>query len=190
MTDTRPFFLLDRKMAQFLLNTRDPAIRKMIISDYNLNGERYIIKRYGVSRKTIYNWQHLIQSSGSLQPRYDLSAKKPSLTAAEIKKVEITLIADPFLTDAELAKVVNFKVTPRAIGNYIKKSHHQFVRKSEETDVEMSFHPDVVQENNDFIEATKSIAEDKRVYVDETGSVLEFGEGRGDFRRERNSFCH
>lgn len=153
---------------QFSLNTKDVQVRDMIIKEYGLYGEKYIKRRYGIDRSHVKRWKELESSWGSLEPRYDQSGRKPELTPREEKKIIDALVADPFLTNTELAAKVGNKISPRAVGNYISRSSKGFTTKFEETDVERSFNPDVAKENKDFLKRVHNIPYNKRIYVDET----------------------
>jgi transposase len=150
------------------LNTRDPDVRNFIISEYHKHDEKYIEKTFGVSRQDIKNWKTLLASTGSLAPRFHMSGRNVELTPREIKKLENKLIIDPFATNAELAAVVNNKITPRAAGNYISRSKLQFTKKLESRDVEASFTRENAQLGMKFIKKIERIPLYKRIYVDET----------------------
>jgi len=156
------------KKPQFSLNTKDPQVRDMIIKEYNAEGESYIKNRYGVDRSQVSRWKKIKKSMGSLETQYGHSGRKLELSAAEEKRMINALIADPFMTNAELSAVVGNKISPRAAGYYVSRSPKQFRTKLEELDVEMAFNPNVVKENRDFIKKMRNIPYDKRIYVDET----------------------
>lgn len=150
------------------LNTRDPTIRAMIIEDYNAYGIRYVKKTYDVNGNTVRAWKQLQHSTGSLAPRSSLAGRNPVLSPKDIKKLERALLSDPFLTNSELAHLIGNKITPRAVGNYVKHSHHNFTLKMGQFDTESTFSVKHVEEGTAFIKKLKHIPLDHRVYVDET----------------------
>ncbi len=150
------------------INTADPKNRKLIIDLYEEHGEAYIKAEFGVSRFAISRWRTLERTSGSLSPRYSECGRKHELSPPEIRRMERALVKDPFLTNRDLAALVENKISARAAGNYINNSSLRFVWKLEQLDVESSFSQKHVEEGEQFLEEIKSVPFSKRVYVDET----------------------
>jgi transposase len=155
-------------MARNPINTADPDNRKLIIDIYEERGEDYIKSEFGVSRFAVNRWRTLKRETGSYAPHFNLKGRRKALSPRDVRTLEDALLSDPYLTNSELAAVVNYKVTPRAAGNYIKNSDHRFVSKLEQLDVEASFTQKHVEEGLAFQKKVQNIPLDKRVYVDET----------------------
>jgi len=164
-------------------NTRDPEIRRLIIDQYNKHGSQYVEKEFGVSRQDVANWKTLLATSGSLQPKSQLSGRNVELSPREIRKLERALLKNPYLTNVELAAVVGNKISPRSAGNYISRSPLGFKTKFESPDVEASFTPEVAKQGLEFIKQIKKIPLNKRVYVDETWFSSAIRRRRGRFAK-------
>jgi hypothetical protein len=104
-----------------------------------------------------------------------------------VKKLENALLNDPYKTNAELAEVVNNKISARAAGNYISKSPLEFKLKLETPDVEASFAPETVKEGLAFIRKIKQVPDDDRVYVDETWLSSGVRRRKGRFAKGRST---
>jgi hypothetical protein len=150
------------------MNLRDPEVRATIVRQYNKYGEEFVNKEYGVDRQRVGRWKKLFTNFGSYCPRSDLSGKRSTLSPKDIKKIEDELIADPYATNAELASKIKNKISPREVGNIIKKSAHQFTWKLESLDVEATFSPEIVEEGKAFMAKIHNIPYKDRIYVDET----------------------
>ena len=87
----------------------------------------------------------------SLHTQYGHCGKSPALSASDVRKIERALLRDPFLSNDELAAVVGFKVTGRAVGNYVNRSHHNFVSKLVQEDAEATFTQKHKEEGMTFI---------------------------------------
>ncbi len=151
-----------------LMDVRDPDVRATIIKQYESYGEKFTIREYGVNRERVRQWKELFTQFGSYAPRSSQSGKKSLLLSRDISKIEAELIADPYATNTELASKIKNKVSPREVGNIIKKSAHQFTWKLESVDVEQTFDPKVVEEGKKFMAETHNIPYADRIYVDET----------------------
>lgn len=156
------------KMALHPINTADPANRNLIIDQYEKRGEAYVQAEFGVSRKAISRWRTLQRRTGSLAPHFSESGRKAALSPPEVRRLERALLADPYMTNADLAAVVGNKITPRAAGNYVKNSAHRFVEKLEQLDVESAFTQRHVEEGEAFKKKIVKVPKEKRIYVDET----------------------
>lgn len=150
------------------MDVRDPDVRATIIKQYESYGEKFTIREYGVNRERVRQWKELFTQFGSYAPRSSQSGKKSLLLSRDISKIEAELIADPYATNTELASKIKNKVSPREVGNIIKKSAHQFTWKLESVDVEQTFDPKVVEEGKKFMAETHNIPYADRIYVDET----------------------
>jgi transposase len=164
-------------------NTRDPEVRRIIIDQYHKHGAEYVEKEFGVSRQSVANWKSLLATTGSLQPRFHLRGRHSELSKREIKKLENALLADPYMTNADLAAVVGNKISAQAAGNYISKSPLGFSTKLETPDVEPSFTPEVAEECTTFIKQIKKVPLGDRVYVDETWFSSGIRQRKGRFAR-------
>jgi transposase len=163
------------------VNTRDPAIREIIIKQYNKYGAEWIEKEYGVSRKDVANWKKLKADTGSLKPRMSETGRPQVLSEREEKRMTKALVKNPFATNAELAAVVKNKISPREAGRYIEKSDLDFKWLGEEFDVEASFTQEAADQGATFMKQIKRVPEAKRIYVDETFASAGLRKERGRF---------
>lgn len=151
-----------------LMNLKDPGVRATIVKQYDTFGEEFTIKEYGVNRERVRRWKELYTTYGTFAARSALSGKKSLLSPKEIRKLESELIANPAASNPELASKIKNKISPREVGNIIKKSDHQFTWKLEGLDIEKTFDPAIVEEGKKFLAETHNIPYDDRIYVDET----------------------
>lgn len=163
-----PFGPLSSVAALPSMNLRDPDVRATVVKQYDSYGEQFIIREYGVNRERVRQWKELFAKFGSFAPRSGQSGTKSLLSPKDIRIIEAELIANPYATNAELAAKIKNKVSPREVGNIIKKSEHQFTWKLESRDVEQTFDPQIVEEGKKFMAKTHNIPYDDRIYVDET----------------------
>lgn len=155
-------------MARNPIDTADPRNRKLIIDLYEERGEAYTRAEFGVTRSAISRWKDLNRRTGSLSPLFSERGRHAALSPPEVRKLERALLADPFLTNRELAERVGNKVSPQVAGEYVRKSAHRFVTKLEQLDVEAAFTERHVEEGKAFAKELRHISLNKRVYVDET----------------------
>ncbi len=125
------------------LNLNDPAVRAMIVKQYDRYGERFTINEYGVDRHRAERWKELKRSNGSFAPLFAARGRSPVLTSKDVKKLESELTSDPFMSNRELSSKIKNKVSGRHVGRVIEKSPLQFTSKLEQVDVEQSFSPEV-----------------------------------------------
>lgn len=150
------------------MNLRDPNIREHIVQQYDKYGEEFIKENFGVDRQRIGRWKKLFANFGSYAPRPDLAPKTAKLLPKERRKVESALLANSSASNLELASKIKNKVSPRQVGNIIRKSELDFTWKLENLDVEPTFSPEIVEEGKKFLAKTRNIAFADRIYVDET----------------------
>lgn len=150
------------------MNLRDPNNRSHIVKQYDKYGEEFTKENFGVDRQRIGRWKKLFTTFGSYAPRPDLDPKNSKILPKDIKKLESELIADPSASNVELASKIKNKISPRQVGRIIGKSDKDFTWKLESLDVEPTFSPEIVEEGKKFLAATRNIAYDDRIYVDET----------------------
>jgi hypothetical protein len=138
----------------------------------------------------------LLADTGSLLPRPNPGGRSATLTPREIKKLETFLIKNPTATNAELAALVDNKITPRSAGNYISKSSLEFTKKLEGVDVEVSFTPKNAEECRAFLNQIKRIPFGKREYVDETFAssgvrrkIGRYPKGKSGWLKQNRKYC-
>src|SRR4051812_20025084 len=102
-------------------DTTDPEVRRIIINQCNKYGAEWVNKEFNVSRRTVANWKKLLDTTGSLSPRFAERGRSVEPSPRDVKRLENALLADPYLTNAELAAKVGNKITPRTAGNYIAR---------------------------------------------------------------------
>ena len=144
------------------------AERKKDILHYaDKYGRRAAAHFYSIHPMTISRWKR--------QSHTPLIAKTPKqrgckrmLSHKEIRRLELALVSDPSLTNAELAAKVGNKISPRTAGRYIKSSSLKFVQGDVKYDEPETFTTKHVAEGEQFLKTVRHIPFRDRVYVDET----------------------
>ena len=169
-------------------NLKDPAIRDKIIRQFDTYGEKFTKKEYGVDRHRVGRWKLLRSEFGNPAPRFAESGKRSTLSPKEIRKLESTLLSDPFASNKKLATKIKNKISPRQVGRVIAKSPLEFTRKLEQVDVEQSFSPEVFREGLAFMKEIKNIPYADRVYMDETWASAGITRRTGRFPKSKKSW--
>lgn len=122
---------------------------------------------YSIHPTTISRWKR--------QSWTPFVAKKPKkrgpkkkLSSKEARKLELALLKDPFLTNAELVAKVGNKISPQAAGTYIKRSSLKFVHGDVKYDEPETFTNKHLAEGEQFLKVVRHIPFRNRIYIDET----------------------
>jgi transposase len=96
-------------------------IRKKIVTDYEQGkGASAIARKYGVSRKTVYNLVELQQNSGSLHAKMETVGRKSALTAESLDEMKRLILAQPDITLEEIKEEMRLDICVSAIHRIIK----------------------------------------------------------------------
>lgn len=168
-------------MVKFNLNTRSPEVREMLIAQLDFLGEKTFESQWAMPARTVREWRKLRNTFGNLSPRYSHRGQPKKLSQAEVARMEKKLVADPYATNEELAKVVKNKISPREAGRIIAQSPLQFKWKLEQEDMEASFSQANYEAGVKFINMIRHVPLNKRVYIDETRISSRVTRRRGRF---------
>jgi hypothetical protein len=155
-------------MVKYSLNTKDSAVRNMLIEKYNELGIRAFEREWEISGRVVREWKKLQLTTGSTEPRYSHIGRPRSLSPREVKRMENYLIKNPYSTNADLASFMKNKISAREAGRLIDQSARGFTWKLEQEDVEASFTKKHYEEGRKFMNANKHVPLARRIYVDET----------------------
>lgn len=168
-------------MVKYGLNTKDPAVRKMLIDEYQKLGISEFEKKWEMSGRVVREWKKLETGTGSLKPQYGHVGRPSALTQREVARLERYLLKHPFATNADLASHINNKISPREAGRIIDQSPRDFRWMLEQEDVEASFTSKQYESSKKFANTNRHVPLTKRIYVDETRISSRVRRRRGRF---------
>ena len=113
-------------------------------------GNRAAASFYSIHLGTISRWKRQ-SCTPSVAKKAKRRGCKEILSSQEIRRLELALLRNPFLTDAELAAKVGNKICARTAGNYIKSSSLKFVRGDVKYDEPATFTQNHVREGEKFL---------------------------------------
>ena len=96
-------------MVKYGLNTKDPAIRDMLIEQYEELGIDNFERKWEISGRVVREWKRLKTITGSTEPRYSHLGRPHSLSPTEMERMEKVLIKHPYSTNADLAAFVRIR---------------------------------------------------------------------------------
>lgn len=168
-------------MVKYGVNTKDPAVRDMLIDEYDGLGIQAFEKKWEISGRVVREWKRLKSDTGSTEPRYSHLGRPHSLSPTEEKRMEKFLIKNPYASNADLAAFMKNRISAREAGRLIDQSPRGFVWKLEQEDVEASFTKKHYDDGRKFINTNKNVALSRRIYVDETRISSRVRRRRGRF---------
>jgi hypothetical protein len=168
-------------MVKYGLNTKDSAIRDMLIDQYDDLGIQAFERKWEISGRVVREWKRLRETTGSTEPQYSHLGPPHSLSPSEENRMEKFLIKNPYASNADLAAFVKNKISARQAGRIIDHSPRGFVWKLEQEDVEASFTKKHYDDGRKFINTNKHVPLASRVYVDETRISSRVRRRRGRF---------
>lgn len=149
---------------------RDSNLREIILSDYRTFGAKYILRKYGVSRRTVVRWKRTLSRKGTLEPEPRRGGAPQKLSRAAEHVLLGELLRHPEATNSKLAESVQNQITPRSAGNYVRRSPLHFSWKLEAMDDEATFTREHYEQGLHFMNNVKRFPLEKRIYVDETAA--------------------
>src|SRR5689334_12277656 len=75
-------------MVKYSLNTKDPAVRNMLIEEYDKLGIHDFERKWEISGRVAREWKRLKSTTGSTEPRYSHLGRPHSLSPTEKKRME------------------------------------------------------------------------------------------------------
>lgn len=168
-------------MVKYGLNTKDPAVRNMLIDEYDRLSVQTFEKKWELSGRVVREWKRLKSTTGSTEPRYSHLGRPHSLSSTEEKRMEKFLLKNPYASNADLAAFMKNRISAREAGRLIMQSPRGFVWKLEQEDVEASFTKKHYEQGRKFININKNVPLSRRIYVDETRISSRVRRRRGRF---------
>ena len=127
---------------------------------------KQISEQLSIPIANLYRWQTLFNSGISLESGRS-SGRKRLLTKEEEEDLTFSLDENPELSNRDLAAIVNNKIAPRTVSDYLRSQSPPFVKK-QPTDEEPIDDNKALAEGKKFLLQLRKINNSIRIYQDES----------------------
>ena len=152
--------------------TIDLETQKRIVSEYREGvrgcGALALSKKFHVSKSSVQRIVKRKKRGRSVSPA-PRGHKIRKLSHREEKRICAHLDKHPSATNEQLAKVVREKIKPRTVSDVLARASPPFSRKKFTDQEPEEFTDEWKQAGRTFVRKVKRIAQDRRIYGDESG---------------------